>query len=162
MSDSNFKEEGKPKLPTFLNVLTILTFVWSAYEIYTHIRNFTNGAKSLADLQKAQGQMENAPAWAKKFAGPEMVELLQKSIDNRVPLIIINLIAVSLCVFGAIEMRKLKKQGYWLWLFGELLPYIGTAIFIGGAFFNSFLALFMIFPIIFIILYTTQRKNLVY
>ncbi len=162
MSDSNFMNEGKPKLPTGLNVLTILTFVWSAYELFSNVRNFLGGAESLAKLEKAQEQMQSAPAWVKRFAGPEMMEILQRSIENRIPLLIINLIAVSLCVFGAIEMRKLKKQGYWLWLIGEIFPYVGAVIFIGGAFFNSIIAFFVVFPIIFIILYTTQRKNLIY
>lgn len=162
MSDSNFMEEGKPKLPTFLNVLTILTFVWCAYELYTAIRNYSGGAEALAQMKKAQTQMENAPAWAKKFTGPEMMELVQKGIDNRLPLLIISLVAIALCVFGAIEMRKLKKQGYFLWLFGELLPIIGAGLFLGAAFFKSLVAIFLVFPVIFIILYTTQRKNLVY
>lgn len=106
--------------------------------------------------------MENAPAFVKSFAGPQMMEIVEKSIENKVPLLIINLVATALCIFGAVEMRKLKKQGYWLWLFGEVLPIVGTAIFIGGAFFGSFVSFFLIFPVIFIILYTTQRKNLIY
>lgn len=154
--------EGKPKLPTFLNVLTILTFIMCAYELYGAVSNFTGGAKNLAKMREAQIQMESAPAFVKNFTGPQMMEIMEKSIANKMPLLIISLVAIALCVFGAIEMRKLKKQGYWLWLFGEILPTIGAGIFIGGAFFSSFLAYFLIFPVIFIILYSTQRKHLIY
>lgn len=162
MTETNFMDEGKPKLPGFLNVLTILTFIWCAYELFTSIKNFLGGDEALKKMQEAQTQMEGAPAWVKKFAGPEMMEIMQRSLDNRIPLLVISLISVALCVFGAIEMRKLKKQGYTLWLIGEILPFVGAAIFIGGVFFGSIIAVFMVFPIIFIILYTTQRKHLVY
>jgi hypothetical protein len=91
-----------------------------------------------------------------------MHEVLVKSLDNKVPLLVIGLIGIALCVYGAIEMRKLKKQGFIIWLLGEIIPYIGTAIFIGGVFFQTFLVYFLAFPLIFIILYFFQRKNLVY
>ena len=87
--------------------------------------------------------------------------MLAKAIDNKIPIIAINLVGIALCVFGAIEMRKLKKQGYFLWLIGEVLPIIATSIFL-PVFFNTVFAYFLIFPLLFIILYTVQRKNLKY
>ncbi len=155
-------ETETKKLPTGLNVLTILTFIWSAYELYSTVSNFFKGKAALAEFEKAQEKMAEAPAWVKKMAGPEMYEVLQKSIENKVPLIVIGLISIALCVYGALEMRKLKKQGYFLWLIGEILPYIGVAIFIGGVFFKTFIAWFMIVPLLFILLYTLQRKHLRY
>lgn len=155
----DYNEE--PKLNTGLNVLTILTFIGSAYGLYSTLNSFLSGKKALEDFEKAQEKLAEAPAWAKKFAGPEMHEILVKSLDNKIPLLIIGLVGIALCVYGAIEMRKLKKQGFMLWLIGEVLPYIGMTIFIGGIFFQTFLVYFMIFPLIFIILYFFQRKNLV-
>jgi hypothetical protein len=58
-------------------------------------------------------------------------------------------------------MRKLKKQGYFLWLIGEILPWVAMFIFIGGVFLKTFMVWFLIFPVLFIILYTLQRKHLV-
>jgi hypothetical protein len=150
------------KLSTGLNVLTILTFIGSAYGLYSTVSSFLSGRKALDDFEKAQEKMTEAPAWAKKLTGPEMHEVLVKSLDNKVPLLVIGLIGIALCVYGAIEMRKLKKQGFIIWLLGEIIPYIGTAIFIGGVFFQTFLVYFLAFPLIFIILYFFQRKNLVY
>lgn len=153
----------EPKLSTGLNVLTILTFIGSAYGLYSTVSSFLSGRKALEDFEKAQEKLSdpNVPAWAKKLAGPELHDILVKSLDNKVPLLIIGLVGIALCVYGAIEMRKLKKQGFTLWLIGEVLPYIGTAIFIGSAFFKSYFVYFLIFPLIFIILYFFQRKNLV-
>ncbi len=157
----NYDAPVNKKLPTGLNVLTILTLIWSAYEIYSGIKNFLFGKDALAELEKSQEKLQEAPAWAQKLAGPEVQEMMVKGIENKVPLLIISLVAVALCVYGALEMRKLKKQGYTLWLIGEILPYIGTVIFI-PSFFNTVFAYFIIVPIIFIILYTVQRKHLQY
>jgi len=159
MSDVlDFPEEKK--LPTGLNVLTILTFIGCAYELYQVVSSFFKGGDSIKEFDKATEQMKDAPAWAKNFAGPEMREVLQQSLDNKTPLLIIGLIAVGLCVFGAIEMRKLKKQGYFIWLIGEILPVISAAIFV-PAFFSTFLKFFLVIQIIFIILYSVQRKYLI-
>jgi hypothetical protein len=157
----NYDEPAPAKLSTGLNVLTILTFIGCAYELYNSVNSFLSGKKALAEMEKAQEKLAEAPAWARKFAGPEMMEMMQKGIENRVPILIIGLVSIALCVYGAMEMRKLKKQGYTLWLIGEVLPYVGTAIFV-PAFFGTFLAFFIVIPTIFIILYTVQRKNLKY
>ncbi len=158
----NYDEQNVPKLTTGLNVLTILTFIGCAYELYSTVNNFISGRKVLEDFEKSQEKLADAPAWAKKFASPEVHELMVKSLDNKVPLFIIGLVSIALCVYGAIEMRKLKKQGFTFWLIGEILPYIGVVIFIGGVFFKTFLVYFTIVPVIFILLYFFQRKNLVY
>lgn len=157
----NYAEQDEPKLNTGLNVLTILTFIGCAYELYSTVKNFLSGRKALDEFEKAQDQLAEAPAWAKKFASPEVHELMQKSLDNKLPILIVGLVAIALCTYGAIEMRKLKKQGFTLWLIGEILPYISLVIFTGTIFFKTFLVYFTIIPIIFILLYFFQRKNLV-
>jgi hypothetical protein len=155
----NFGEGSKPKLPTGLNVLTILTFIACAWELYSNFNNFIGGKKALADLEKAQDKLAEAPAWARKFAGPEVQEMMRQSLNNKVPVLIIGLIATALCFYGALQMRKLKKEGYFLWLVGEILPFISSVIFI-PAFFNTIFIYISIFPLLFIILYTVQRKHL--
>ena len=155
----NFDEAVKPKLPTGLNVLTILTFVGCAWELYSTVNNFIGGKKALEEMEKAQEKLAEAPAWARKLAGPEVQEMMLQSLNNKVPLLIIGLIAVTLCFYGALQMRKLKKEGYFLWLVGEILPFIGSVIFV-PALFNTLFIYFSIFPLLFIILYTVQRKHL--
>jgi hypothetical protein len=158
----NFANESKPKLPIGLNILTILTLIGCAWELYQNLSGFLKGRAAIDELEKAQEKMADAPAWAKKLTGPAVHDMLVKSFENRIPILIIGLIAVSLCVYGALEMRKQKKQGYYFWLIGEILPILSTFLFIGAAFFNTIFVWFLIFPAIFILLYTLQRKNLVY
>jgi hypothetical protein len=155
----HMEEQGKPKLPVGLNILTILTFIGCAWELYSTVSNFLGGKKSLEELEKAQEQLAEAPSWAKKMAGPEVQEMMRQALDNKVPLLIIGLVAVSLCVYGAVQMRKLRKEGYFIWLVGEILPFISAAIFM-SALFSTIYIYFSLFPLLFIILYTVQRKHL--
>jgi len=154
-------DENELKLPSGLNVLTILTFIGCAFELFSDVRNFTNGSENLAKLEDAQSRLENMPSFARKLAGPEALEIARKGVENRVPILIIALVSIGLCLFGAIEMRRRKKQGYALWLVGELLPVISAFLFIGSLFFQSLFVWFLIFPVVFIILYTSQRKYLI-
>ena len=155
----NYDEHNKPKLPTGLNVLTILTFIGCAWELYSNTKNFLGGKKALEEFEKAQDKLAQAPAWARKFAGPEVHDMMLKALDNRVPILIIGMVGTILCFYGALQMRKWKKEGYLLWLVGEVLPVIGTIIFL-PEFFSTIFVWFLIFPVIFILLYTMQRKHL--
>ena len=105
-------------------------------------------------------QMEDAPSWMKSMMGPDMLELSRKMYESRMPVLLIGLLGSILCLYGAIEMRKLKKQGYPLWLAGEILPIIGMGVIIGKASFSGLSAISLLFPAVFIILYTVYRKEL--
>ena len=76
---------------------------------------------------------------------------------------LLGLVGVALCFYGAMQMRNLKKQGYLIYVVGELLPVITTAIFVGfGSLFGGMaIVLSLLVPVVFIALYTTQRKFLV-
>ena len=106
--------------------------------------------------------MANAPGWVKNMMSPEMLEVTRKMYENRIPIMVISLVGAALCLYGALEMRKLKKQGYLIWLVGEVLPIVALLIFVGTAALSGFGLIGLIFPVIFIILYTVFRKDLVY
>jgi hypothetical protein len=162
-SDFLSTEEGEqPKLSSGLNVLTILTFIGCALGFLSGIWSFIKADDSYKQLVAAQSNLENAPAFAKKFMGPEMVEMARKSAENKLPILLLTLAGVALCTWGAMEMRKLKKQGFALWAAGEFLPLVGAMIFLGTGMFSGFGLFILIVPIIFLILYAVQRKNLVY
>ncbi|MEO7307730.1 MAG: hypothetical protein ABIR78_05070 [Ferruginibacter sp.] len=156
----NYEDEKRSKLPSGLNVLTILTFIGCAWELYKSVSNFFGGAKSLEKFENSQEKLAEGPAWLRKLAGPEVHDMMVQAIDNKVPLLIIGMVATILCLYGALQMRKLKKEGYVLWLVGEVLPYVSIAIFL-PAFFNTLFVYFVVVPLLFIILYTMQRKHLV-
>ncbi|ULQ50600.1 hypothetical protein [Flavihumibacter fluvii] len=161
MSVQNPFEKEEKKLPSLLNVLTILTMVGCAIELIIGTMNLISGRKNLDKLEELQnsGQLDNAPEFMKKFAGPEAIENARLAYENRIPLFVIMVAGMALCLYGALQMRKLQKNGYFMWLIGELLPTVGSIVLIGVGFAGN-AGWMLLFPLVFIILYTTQLKYL--
>ena len=156
----DFKQENSKELPSTLNVLTILTFIGSALELYSGIKNFVSGREGIDKIIEAQNKMAEAPVWTRKLVGPEVLQMAQIGYEYRMPILFMTLISIALCVYGALEMRKLKLQGYYLYLAGEILPIVSLLIIMGSLVFHTMYSLSWIFPAVFIILYTTQKKLL--
>jgi hypothetical protein len=155
--------EDKPTLPSGLNILTILTFIGSGLGLLSSLYNMMNAKKGLEQMEDAinSPNYESMPALAKKFLSPEALEVARKSYENRVPITLISLIGIALCVYGAIQMRKRKMQGYYLYLIGEIIPLISTVVFIGIGALSGFMGIIVIcFTLLFVLLYTAQRKHL--
>ena len=154
---SNFEEN---KLPQGLNVLTILTFIGCAIGYFFGIFGYLNADKSVNDIQAGMNNPDT-PSFAKNFMTPEALENARIMASNKLPLLILGLVATSLCLYGAIEMRKRKMNGYYLWLTGEVLPLISALIFINAASLYKGLAVIgLIITALFIVLYSMQRKYL--
>lgn len=157
----------KPTLPTGLNVLTILTFIGCAIQLYSAITGFT-GAKHNYETRDEVIAKMNSPEVPKAFKGmmpsaAQMDEIFTKSYENRIPLLILGLLAIGLCFAGALQMRKLKKQGFLLYTIGQLLPFVTSLIFIGmAAYSGSFIIIMSSVSLLFLLLYFFQRKHLVY
>jgi hypothetical protein len=79
-------------------------------------------------------------------------------MDNRLPILIIGLLGCFLCFYGALEMRKLKKTGFSIYILGDIVPF-ATGIFIG---FDTFATIsygvVLAITILFVILYSSQLK----
>ncbi len=163
----NINEFDKPKLPTGLNVLTILTFIGCALQLLGTVFSFATAKKNYEEKDKLLQQMNSgeAPSWVKSMMPDpaKYEEMVTKSFENRIPILILGLIAVGLCFYGALQMRKLKKEGFPIYVAGQLVPFISNLIFIGAMMFSG--VGFMIgvsITVLFILLYFVQRKYLVY
>lgn len=143
-----------------LNVLTILTFIGSGLGYILSCYGFfsnTDPDKQIEKIREAQEKMDASSFGGKIMEGS--IEMIQKSYDNRYLLLISNLIFITLCVIGAIRMRKLRKSGYFFYLTGELAPLVLMAGLFGTSFFAAFNLLFgALIAVIFVILYSTQLK----
>jgi hypothetical protein len=75
---------------------------------------------------------------------------------------IVGIIAAVLCIVGAIMMRKFKKDGFWIYAGGEILPLIAGFILMGTAQYTGVTSVIagVGLPLLFIILYLMQRKYL--
>lgn len=148
------------KLPGSIGTLTILTFIGSGLGLIMYCMNYFRADKAVAEMEKARDNPDT-PAFVKNMMTPEAIDQARLAAENKLPLMILNLIALALCVAGAIQMRKLKKDGYFMWLIGELLPYIATVIFLGTGSFKGipfYIATGIV--LLFVILYTNQLKYL--
>jgi hypothetical protein len=162
----SFNENFKPKLPGNINVLTILTFIGCAIQLIGSLWGFFTAKKNYEGLDKLMEQMnsENMPGWVKSMMGdPEnMIKTITQSYENRIPIVLLSLAATALCFYGALQMRKLKKQGFPLYVIGELLPFLTQFLFIGAFAFTGYAMYFgTAVALLFIFLYFFQRKYLV-
>jgi hypothetical protein len=160
-------EFNRPTLPSFLNVLTILTFIGSAIQIILAVWGFFSSKSSYENKDKIVEQMSTpgAPSFIKKLMGDpqEFLITVTKSYENRIPILIISLVAAGLCIWGAMQMRELKKQGFLIYTIGEILGLLGSLVFVGifivkgiGFMFGAAVV------ILFIGMYAANRKHLVY
>ena len=163
----NNDEEVRPEISSGLKILTVLTFIGCALQFCAAIWNYFNIEKSYKQIDRIVAEMksDNMPAMAKSMMGdPEQfLKLITKSYENRIPLLAMGLVAVGLCFYGALQMRKLKKQGFIFYTIGELFPLLAQFLFIGAfSFSGMFFYLGTGISLLFILLYAMQRKHLVY
>jgi hypothetical protein len=156
--------QQQPKtLPGMLNVLTILTFIGCGLAYLSACYSFlTNNDpdKQIQKLNEAREKIGDSGFGAKMI--DSSIDMVQKSYDNRYLLLISGLVFTTLCLIGAMQMRKLKKTGYYYYLVGELAPIVLMAGLFGSSFFGAFALLFAtLISVIFVILYSTQLKYLV-
>jgi len=168
MTDTNFTTDSEnlsefqtQALPRRLNVLTILTFIGCAIGAVFSMATPWLMKFSLNMINKAAetGTDLTPKQIADMEISKKVIELTQ---SNMVPLISIGILGIILCFIGAFMMRKLKKDGFWIYVGGQVLPIIGSLALLGMAQFTGATSYIMfLIPVVFIILYSMQRKYLV-
>jgi hypothetical protein len=143
-----------------LKTLTVLTFIGCALGYIFGIYGFINAENTVTKIEEGLNN-PNLPDMAKKFVNPEALESAQLMASNKLPILVLGLIGTTLCLIGALQMRKLKVEGYFLWLIGEILPFISAIIFINAAsIYKGFAVIGILIALVFIILYTVNKKYL--
>jgi hypothetical protein len=159
-SQASFLEEPK-KLPDMINVLTILTFIGNGLAIIFLIIGIARAKSTYDQVIANQDKMAQMPSWVQTLQGPDAVAVATKNYENRVPITLLTFIGCALCIYGAIEMRRLKKNGFYIYLIGDIVPLIAAYIFIGAFYFAGIRLFFSVFFIIlFLLLYATQLKHM--
>jgi hypothetical protein len=153
-----------PKRSDTLNVLTILTiigcclaYVGTFWGFYT-----TSPAQYEKRLAEAQENADKLSGTAANFA-QEGVRMMEKNHEYRMVLLLAGIVFTTFCLIGALQMRKLKKSGYPLYVIGELAPLILSFALIGFSKVGLITSVISAaIALLFVILYSVQRKNLVY
>lgn len=157
----NLEQKDMNKLPQMLNVLTILTYIGSGLGILGAIYNYFMVCKSVETIEALGGLSEMGGVAGDMMEGA--MALAQKQCDNRLLILIATLAGCALCIYGAMQMRNLKKQGFNFYAIGVLLLPIVSIVLLGsGAMSGMLLATGLLFPVIFLVLYFTQRKHLIH
>jgi len=159
--------DDQPKAKTMtatINVLTILTIIGCGIAFISAIWSLYSSGKSMEQITIMQEQADRISESGSETATNMMlqsIEMVKKQYENRYLLLMVNLLATGLCLFGALEMRKMRKNGYYLWLTGELLPILITVAIIGLNMMGGIvLGVYLLFASVFIILYGLQVKHM--
>lgn len=155
--DLDIQEQKQTGVPTFLKVLCILTFVGAGIGVLS-------GIYSLFMNNFAIRTLESSPVFTNMG---EYVTLMKKW---GMLLALLNLLGAVFCLVGALVMWKLKKVGFYIYVLGQILPFIGLYGLMGGMTPNmgGIMSGFMligqvagfIFPLAFIIMYGVNLKHM--
>ncbi len=122
---SNLKNQtqgshGQQKIPGFLNVLTILTFIGCAINIMAVLYNYFSMENSLKGIE---GYPIDIPY--------EVRYAIEKALEIKWIMISLTIIGCGLCFYGALLMRKLKKTGFYIYFIGQIISIVGSFILSG-------------------------------
>lgn len=145
-------------LPVAMNILTILTFIGSGVQLLGGVFNYFMLAYSVKSMERVES-LQRQPG-IKEFRGffKWSYASTLRQFEHRTEMLIIISIAALICIYGAFQMRKLKKQGFVFYTVGEILFPLATLILID--FWSSAFSFFV--AAIFIVLYSVQRKLLIH
>ena len=144
-----------------LKVLTLLTFIGSGISLlftaFTPV--ITNFSKKMMDAATNSGKELSPKDLEKIEEGRKAIALTEA---NQVPIMVVGILSAIACIIGAMWMRKLKKDGFYVYVAGEILPLIAGFILMGTAMFTGVMSVIMGvgIPVVFIILYANHLKYL--
>lgn len=156
-------EEEKKGIPTFLKVLCILTFVGAGFGIIGALYSMAMHEFTMSMMDKSFASGEGNPFLPKNST---YMETLQKWGMVSYAM---NLVGSLLCLLGAIIMWKLKKSGFYIYVLGQIIPFIAAYGLLGGMTSGGgmFAGLVLIgqiigaiFPIAFIVMYAVNLKHM--
>ncbi len=146
------------KLPEMINVLTILTFIWCGISFLHAIYSYFNVCKSVNVMEESASKIADSPM-ARFMDVNALTESVIRQCESRFPIMIITIVCSLLCLVGAIQMRKQKRAGFFIYFLGEIALPVTTIVLVGTGT-GFWLLLGFLFPVLFIILYATQLKHM--
>jgi hypothetical protein len=158
-----------PARPQFLKVLCILTWIACGLTFVSTVMGMFGPS-----AEKQQQQIEQM-----REMNPEMADQMEVAINadsgsQKMISSLLSIIAVVLSAYGAMMMWQLKKTGFYVYLLGELIPYI-TLFMVGAqamsavgamagmaasAMMGIVIAIMLVLDLIFIIMYAVNLKHM--
>jgi len=123
--DNSFEQAmQEPKRPQMLTVICILTFIMCGL-------SFVGGIWSI--IQNTPENMAESIEQMRQFS-PEMADQMEENMVNMQDNVYmqispyLNFVYILLSFLGALMMWKLQKKGFYVYLAGEILPYLGFVV----------------------------------
>lgn len=142
-----------PQRPEFLKVICILSFIGTGLAFFGAIYSYYSITAS-AEMPQVINGIEDSDTLG--IAG-----MMVKAVENAVPNLVIGLVSSLLCLFGAIQMWKLKKIGFYYYTIGELASPLSVFMLGGSGLIERTGAIFgLIIAVIWIVLYALNLKHM--
>jgi len=123
--DNSFEQAmQEPKRLQMLTVICILTFIMCGL-------SFVGGIWSI--IQNTPENMAESIEQMRQFS-PEMADQMEENMVNMQDNVYmqispyLNFVYILLSFLGALMMWKLQKKGFYVYLAGEILPYLGFVV----------------------------------
>ena len=148
------------QLPQMLNVLTILTFIGSGFSLLTNIWSFTTLAQTQETFELSRAMQSDM---GEELDNPFANNIMEGTIimlENGPTLYTVGIIVCILGIIGALQMRKLKKTGFFIYSTANFLGIVIPLAIVGLGLMGSIILASSIFTILFIILYAVNLKHL--
>jgi hypothetical protein len=153
------------KRPMFLQVLCILTFVSCGLTFMTTIFSLLSAGYQKQNFQQfnRMSQQHDLPEIAERMA-----RAAEKTADWSILGNYLSLGNIALCLAGALLMWRLKKVGFFIYTFGQLLPFITLygmySIYQNVPFAGIFMLIVSIFTVMisaaFVVMYGLNLKHM--
>ncbi len=158
------------KRPNMLTVLCILTFVVSAYYIFSGIislffrHSFDPGQWDQVSQQVGEA-LENADQSSAKMMETVMTamsETISNAIQYAVTLGIVEIVVALLSAYAAYLMWKLRKSGFWIYTAAKIVGLVVPLVLLGINIITIAATVFaIVIGLIFVVLYAVNRKYMV-
>lgn len=168
---AEFEAPAQKKRPTFLTVICILSFIGCALAFLAGIYNIIQNtpehrAESIEKIRTLN------PAMADQME-ENMIAMQESAYGQVAPYL--SFVYLLISFLGVLMMWKLNKKGFYIYLVGELLPYVFMLIFsketmammsggAGGGFMQTVfmvtITLMVLFDIAFIVMYGMNLKHM--
>lgn len=170
-NNTEFTNDVKPiGRPQLLSVTCVLTWACCALLLISSLSGLITQSP-----EKQQEQIEQMRRLSPEAADKLEAAMADEGGSKKILTTLLNILAIALCAFGAVQMWNLKQTGFYFYLVGEVLPYIGLLISgtgamsavasmaggMGGAIIGVVITLMVIFDVVFIVLYAINLKYMV-
>lgn len=150
---------SKNELPMFLNVLTILTFIGSGFGVNVSIYNFATIEQQIEQQKEDIQMLEKLVAMDNNpFMGADMLESMKVMYENIYLIQGTALLVAIGCLIGAFMMRKLQKNGFYIYTAACVIGVAVPLAVIGFGMMGMMIVLGSVFSIAFIIMYGVNYK----